>query len=289
MYVIFTDTDTDITTEKAKEFGFNLISMPYTINGKDVYPYVDFEKFDCHEFYNSLRNGAKPTTFGLSPEKYKEYFEPFFKEGKDILYIHLSSAMTGTFQAMNLALDELKAKYPERKFYSIDTKAITVGAYNIVCEVGDMFKAGKTAEEIVEWSKTEVDKFATYFFVEDLSFFKRSGRVKSISAFFGNLLGIRPILTMNSEGTMEPVAKVRGQKATINKVLEYVETLQDDIKNHRVIIGHSDAKETANLVAEKLKSKFGEDLKIEFVEVNPTAGSHCGPDGVGVCFHANHR
>ena len=85
------------------------------------------------------------------------------------------------------------------------------------------------------------------------------------------------------------VDKARGLKGTLEKIVGYVETLQEDIKNHRVIVGHSDAPETAKLLADKLKEKLGDDLNIEFVEVNPTAGSHCGPDGVGVCFHAKRR
>ncbi|MCQ2399974.1 MAG: DegV family EDD domain-containing protein, partial [Clostridia bacterium] len=207
MYVIFTDTDTDITPEIAKEYGYHLISMPYTVDDKEIYPYVDFDKFDYHEFYQSLRDGLMPKTSGLSPETYRNYFEPFFKEGKDILYVHFSAAMSGTFSAMNLALDELKKEYPERKFYTVDTKGITIESYNIVREVGDLYLAGKTAEEIVEWAKTEVDKFAIYFFAEDLNFFRRSGRVSNFKAFMGNILKVHPIIYMGSDGMMTSVDK----------------------------------------------------------------------------------
>lgn len=103
MYQLFTDTDTDITPEIAKEYGYKLISMPYTLKGEDVYPYVDFEEFDYKTYYNVLRGGELPKTFALSPQAYVEYFEPTLKVGKDILYVHFSSAMSGTFNAMNLA------------------------------------------------------------------------------------------------------------------------------------------------------------------------------------------
>lgn len=289
MYALFTDTDTDLTPKEAKELGYNLISMPYTNNGIEVYPYVDFEEFDYHTFYQTLRDGAMPHTSGLSSVMYKDYFEPFFKDGVDILYVHFSAAMSGTFDSMKIAAMELKEKYPDRTLYTIDTKGITLGSLNIVKEIGDMYKAGKSIKEIQKWAETEVDKFAVYFFAEDLKFFARSGRVKGFKAFMGNLLGVKPIIYMNSEGVMTSVDTARGKNATITKILSYVETLQDDIKGHRVIIGHSDNLETAKLVADRLKEKFGNDLRIEFAVVNPTAGSHCGPDGVGVSFHAIHR
>ena len=289
MFVLFTDTDTDITPEVAKEYGYNLISMPYVIDGKEIKPYEDFQEFDYKTFYSTLRKGVIPSTCGISPTTYIDYFEPFLKDGKDILYVHFSKAMSSTFNAMNLALEELKEKYPERTVYLIDTKGITICSYNIVREVGDMYLGGKTMAEILEWASTEVDKFATYFYVDNLKFFQKSGRVKNFSAVMGNLLGIRPIIYMDQEGKMTSIAKAKGKQNTLNKMLEYVLTLQDDIKNHRVIIGHSDAAENAHEIGEMLKAKLGDDLNIEYVLVNPTAGRHCGPDGVGVCFHAIHR
>ncbi|MBQ9729791.1 MAG: DegV family protein [Clostridia bacterium] len=290
MYQLFTDTDTDITPQVAEEYGYKLISMPYSEKlGEEVFPYVDFEEFDYHAFYDKLRGGVLPKTHALSPVKYVETFEPTLKEGKDVLYVHFSAAMSGTFNALNLAMQELAEKYPDRKIHLIDTKAITILSYNIVCEIGDLAKKGATIEEIKEWADREIDKFAVYFYADDLKFFGRSGRVSNFSANMGNLLGIRPILTMTSEGVMCSVAKARGKKATVEKMLEYVRTLQEDIKEHRVIVGHSDALEQAKEIERLLKAEYGEDLPVEIVVVNPTAGSHCGPETVGISFHAKHR
>ena len=93
MYTLFTDTDTDITPEIAAKYGYKLISMPYTIEGKETYPYVDFDKFDYHAFYDRLRKGTIPTTSALSPVNYIDYFEPEFKKGLDILYVQRASPM----------------------------------------------------------------------------------------------------------------------------------------------------------------------------------------------------
>jgi DegV family protein with EDD domain len=197
--------------------------------------------------------------------------------------------MSGTFNAMEIAIKELAKKYPERKVYTVDTKAITIGSYNIVKEIGKLSKNGATVQEILDWAKVEVDKFAVYFYADDLKFFARSGRVSGIASFMGSILGIRPILTMTSEGKMTSISKATGKKATIRKILEYVDTLQEDIKNHTVVIGHADAIDLAKELEKTLKEKYGEDLDTEIVVVNPTAGSHCGPDTVGVSFYAKHR
>ena len=289
MLVLFTDTDTDLTPAEAKEFGYKLISMPYSIDGVTTYPYVDFDEFDAHTFYDTLRAGALPTTSAISEEQYRRYFEPVFADGDDILYVHFSRAMTATFDAMDKAVAELKKQYPERSFYTIDTKGITTISLNIVKEVGDMYKAGKSIEEILDWAKEEVDHFAMYFLADDLKFFKRSGRVGGIAGTMGTLLGIRPIIYMSEEGKMVSVGKEKGRQKAIDRLISYVEELGDDIKGHRVIIGNTDAPELVEQITAALAEKFGTDLRIEIDNVNPTAGSHCGPDGVGICFHAKHR
>lgn len=289
-YQLFTDSDTDITPAQAEKLGYKLISMPYSLElDKEIYPYVDFEEFDYHAFYDVLRGGVIPKTFALSPAKYVSYFEPTLKEGKDILYVHFSKAMSGTFNAMNIAIKELEEKYPERKIYTIDTKAITILSYVIVCEIGEMAQKGATVEELIEWSKTEVDKFAVYFYAEDLKFFGRSGRVSGFAAGVGNLLGIKPIINIGADGVMKSVAKAKGKKGANEKLMQYVEDLQDDIKGHKVIVGHTDALESAKELERKLKEKYGEDLNTEIVVVNPTTGGHCGPNTIGIAFHSIHR
>ena len=289
MLTLYTDTDTDITPAVAAEYGYKLISMPYSVNAKTIYPYVDYDVFDSHAFYDMLRAGTIPTTSAISKERYIEYFEPEFAAGNDILYVHFSRAMTVTFEAMDQALAELKAKYPQRHFYEIDTKGITTISYAIVRAVGDLVKAGRNIEEVVEWGRKEVDHFAMYFFADDLKFFRRSGRVSGLAATMGTLIGIRPIIYMSAEGKMVSCGTVKGRAKAMEYLLNKVAELGDNVKDHRIYIGHTDAPEMAEEFARQLKARFGEDLTLEFVVTNPTAGSHSGPNGVGVCFYAKNR
>ena len=114
MLVLFTDTDTDLTPKTAEKYGYHLISMPYAIDGKETYPYEDFDEFDPHAFYDKLRGGVLPTTAAIPTQRYIDYFEPFLKNGDDILYVHFSRNMTATFDNMDKALEQLKQKYPDR-------------------------------------------------------------------------------------------------------------------------------------------------------------------------------
>ena len=289
MLVLFTDTDTDITPEEAAEYGYKLISMPYSIDGETVYPYEDFDKFEPHAFYEKLRTGVLPNTRAISMDRYINYFRPVFEEGNDILYVHFSRAMSATFEAMDQAVEYLKQHYTDRRFYEIDTKGITIGSLNIIKEIGDLYKAGATIDEILEWAKVEVDKFAVYFFADDLKFFKHSGRVSGIAGTMGTLLGIRPIIYMNEEGKMVSIGKEKGRSKAVEKLVSYVEELGEGVKDHRIIVAHADAPYLAEELAELLKNRFGQDIRLEITNVNPTAGSHCGPNTVGVSFHAKHR
>ena len=290
MLKIFIDSDSDFSLEDAKRWDVTLISMPYEIKGKEIKPYVDFEKFDDKTYYNILRKGIIPTTSALNPEDYIRYFEPEFKAGNDIFYIHFSAAMSATFNSMRLALEELNKKYPERKFYEVDTKGITLPSYAIGKEIIRLMKEeGKSVEEILEWAKTEVDHYACYFFADDLKFFGKSGRVSGIAAFMGGIIGIRPILTMNSEGKMVPVGKVKGRRSAVTKLVDYAQELGVDLDKHEIVIGHADAMHLVEEIKAEFKARFGDNLKFNVIPVNPTAGAHCGPDTLGICFYAKHR
>ncbi|MBR0135119.1 MAG: DegV family protein, partial [Clostridia bacterium] len=108
-------------------------------------------------------------------------------------------------------------------------------------------------------------------------------------ATMGTMLGVRPIIYLISEGKMDSIGTERGRARAIARLLRYVDELGEDVKAHRVIVGNTDAPEIVEEVVARLKEKYGDDLNIMKVDVNPTTGGHCGPNGVGICFHAAHR
>lgn len=291
MLRLFTDTDCDITPELAKEYGYTgLISMPYSIDGETIFPYKDKDYvFHGKDFYNALRQGTMPTTSAIPAAAYIEYIEPVFAAGDDILYVHFSPALSATFRNLDKALAELKERYPERTCYLLNTKAATTLSLNIALTVGEMFKAGKSVAEILAWAETGVDKHAMYMIVDDLKFFQRSGRVSGLTAFMGSLLGVRPVIYISAEGKMQTVGKERGRNRALQHLLNKMDELGDDVTNHRIIIGHTDADEMVEELKSLIQERYGKDVPIMVQLVNPTLGSHSGPDGVAVCFHSIHR
>ena len=278
-----------MTPQIAAKYGYRLISMPYSIDGETIYPYETWEEFDSSSFYGKLRAGTLPTTSAVSEAKYIEYFEPEFSKGNDILYVHFSEAMSGTFSNMRKALEVLKQKYPERKFYEIDTKGISAISLYILEEIGEMFNSGKSLEDVLEWAKTEIQHYAVYFFADDLKFFRRSGRVSGLAATMGGLIGLRPVIYMSPEGKMESIGTEKGRVKVMERLVDYVAELSDDIKGNRIIIAHTDALAWAEQMEEMLRKRFGEDIKVNKIVVNPTAGAHCGPNVLAIAFHVKHR
>lgn len=289
MLVLFTDTDTDMTPRMAEQYGYKLISMPYSIDDKNIYPYEDFDEFDAHEFYDVLRSGVVPKTSALNVDEYMRYFEPVFQNGDDIFYLHFSKNMSSTFNAMDIAVKELLEKYPERKFDSIDTNGISIGSLILLEQVGEMYKRGASVEEMKAFVENENRRYAIYFFADDLSFFKRSGRVSGLAGAVGTLLSIRPIMHINDDGKLVSIGKEKGRKKALERLISTVIELGDEVEKHRMIITHSDAPEIVEEAERMLKAHFGENLDIEIVDVNPTVGCHCGPSTVGICFRAKHR
>lgn len=287
---LFADTDCDITPEAADKLGYKLISMPYLMDEEEVFPYESFEKFDAHAFYEKLRKGSMPKTSGLSPEKYISYFEPELERGNDVLYAHFSAKLSGTFNSMNLAIQALKEKYPDRTIYTLDTKAITGLAYTILIDISRLYKEGKSAEEIISYVNDDSIKHnAMMAFADDLKFFRRSGRVSGLSASLGSFLNIKPLISIDDEGKMGAIGKAQGRKGALKAIFKAMNKLGDDVKSHPIIIVHSDIDELVNILVEKIKAEYGDDLDLQVLAINPTAGVHCGPDCLGVIFHSTGR
>jgi DegV family protein with EDD domain len=217
------------------------------------------------------------------------YIEPHFKNGHDILYVHFSKNMSGTFQSLALALEELKEKYPERKFYAVDTKAITCLGYAIAKEGIRMWKEGYSAEEIVAHIEEFRNHYAIYFYSDDLKFFAKSGRVSNFAALMGGLIGLHPIISICDDGVMRSVSKVRGKKKALKSLVEYMKAIGDEVEKYPIYLAHSDADEILDELEVILKEELGDNIILQRVMVNPTAGSHCGPNNVGLCFHSKSR
>lgn len=284
----FMDTDNELWYTKAKELGVDVIRMPYSIDGEE---YLDNlgEGIDFKEFYAKVKNGATAKTSALNMQDYIDYFEPVFANGEDIIYVHFSSQMSGTFQQMKLALDELKEKYPERSFKSVDTLDISISGGMLVCDAAKLWKNGATDDEIIKFVEDNRMSYCEYFLVDSLSYLKKGGRLSTTSYIAGTLLNLKPILCCGASGLIEKYSVANGKKKGIREIVNIVKELAVEPKKHSFIIANADADEYAEELKNLLIDAFGKDIDIWVQPIGPTVGSHCGPGTVGVAFFGKHR
>ncbi len=284
MSVFFTDSNSELWFDQVEKLGIEYISMPYTIDGQEYF-YDLGKNTDFKEFYNKIRKGSMPITSALNPQNYEEIFTPFLEQGNDIIYVTFSNKMSGTFEHLKVAINTLKEKFPDRQIKFVDTCNISIGAGIIAYYAALEYKKGATDEEIISFVEKFRNEICEYFIVDDLMHLKRGGRISGISATVGTILGIKPVLGINEEGSIETVAKVNGRKKSILALLNLIKEKGQNVADYPIAIIHADCIEDAKFLKEKIEVEFGKDLDIWFQDVGPTIGTHCGPGTVGIVFH----
>lgn len=285
-YQLFVDSHCDLTKEEAEALGYIFIAMPYSIKGGLYFPYRGMNPTSEH-FYKLMREGAEVKTHSLNIEEYKNIFRPTLEQGLDIVYVSLSSKMTGTFNNLDKAWNELKQEFPDRQFFRIDTKAVTAPMNFIAKYIAGLATIAYHPETLVEHSKDIIERIRLYFFPENLDHFKRGGRVSNSAALMGKIFGVRPLMTINAEGELVVLKKIKGKRKVMEAISQLVADEIDPNEN-TLIVSDSDAIEMANelisAVIQRLPQRQA--IDIERTSINPTTGAHCGPDAVGVCFIA---
>ena len=192
-YVLTTDSDAEMPYSWLEEFDIQAILMPYSMNGKEYF-FNFFREMPFADFYDRLRAGEKVTTAQRNPQDFKEFWTPFLEQGKDVLYVGLSSELSGTFNSASMARAELLETFPERKIVLVDTLAISVPEALIVREAAKLRLAGRSIEQVAQWVEENRNYYTAFFMVDDLNYLKRGGRISSSAAFFGSMLDIKPII-----------------------------------------------------------------------------------------------
>ena len=289
MYQLFCDSNCELWYTTVKELGLNVIRMPYTLEDQQELFYDLGETHDFKSFFDKMRAGVVPKTQALNEFDYIEYFEPVLAAGEDIIYVHFSRNMSGTFAQMDQAIAELKEKYPNRKISVVDTKSISIGEALIVYEAALLWKRGATDEEVVKFVEDNRQNYTVYFTVKDLTQLKRGGRISSISYVAGTILNIKPVLCVEENGTLMKYGTAKGAKAALKTLVSRVKEIGSQIFDHPIIIAYADAEESADELKQMLISEFGDKLTIWTQQVGPTVGSHCGAGTVGIAFHSTKR
>lgn len=290
-FVISCCSTADLTKEHFEKRDIKYICFHYELDGVQ-YPDDLGETIPFDKFYKAMTDGAETKTSQINEAEFTEYFEPFLKEGKDIIHFCLSSGITGVVNSANIAKNMLEEKYPDRKIYIVDSLAASSGFGLLMDKMADLRDEGKSIDEIYQWAEDNKLKLHHWFFTSDLTFFVKGGRVSKTAGFVGGILNICPLLNVSFEGKLIPRYKIRGKKKVIQATFEKMQEHAQDGKDYsgKCYISQSacyeDAKALADLIEEYFPKLNG---KVEINNIGTTIGSHTGPGTVALFFWGDER
>lgn len=286
MSTMIFDSNGELWYTRAEELGLDYISMPYYINGEEYF-YDLGKATNFRKFYDLVRAGNIPKTQALNPEDYKNFLTPYFERGEDILYISFSHKLSGTFQSLDLALRELRERFPDRKCTVFNTNSISLGT-GIQVEAAARRKAeGASDEEIFAFLSAFTDRVCVYFTVDDLMHLKRGGRCSGLAAVAGTVLGLKPMLSVGADGGLAVLSKISGRKKAIRTLAEKVVSELTD-ESYPVYVVDADCPEEGDKLRDLiLEKRPGANVVRQIV--GPVIGSHCGPGTLGVIFIGDKR
>lgn len=286
-FVITTDSNCDLLPEYIKEKGVGIIPHYYELNNT---VYGDEVNLTPKEFYDSMRNGLMPTTMASNPAVIHSTFSEYIKQGKDVLHISFSSALSGGCSNVAAGARELCEENPEVNIIVVDTLNASMGEGLAVMKAVELKEEGKGMQEIANWLLEHLQNFCVQFTVDDLFHLQRGGRVSKMTAFVGSMINIKPILVINNEGQLIPAGTVRGRKKSLSTIVSnMVKQMGSYIDNPGTIcVVHGDAREDAEYVV-KLIREVIKDADIVVNVISPSIGAHSGPGAIGICFWGENR
>ena len=209
-FTIVTDTGANLPENIIEENDILVLSLSFFVDDKEYYSYEPGKKTDLSEFYKMMREKKPIRTSLVNAALAKEQIGALLAEGKDVLYVGFSSGLSGTFQSVSIAMEELKEEYPDRKILAVDTLAAALGQGLLVYFAIQQRKAGVQIEDVYQWIMENRLHICHWFTVDDLFFLKRGGRISAATAVVGTALSIKPVLHVDDEGHLINMSKTRG-------------------------------------------------------------------------------
>ncbi len=287
-YVITTDTTADLPEEYLVKHNISVMSLTYTLNGTT---YDREHPLDVKEFYDTMRNGALPTTSQVNPEIAKSIFKEVAEKNQcDILHIAFSSGLSGSYGSACIAASELEEENFPFRVVVIDSLSASLGEGLLVHKATVMREQGASLDETAKWLEDNKLHLVHNFTVDDLNHLCRGGRVSKTSAFIGSIVNIKPLLHVDDEGHLTPVAKIRGRKKALTSLVDCMEKQMGSYRNQNdiVFISHGDSPEDARHVADMIQERFGIDsFLIDYI--GPTIGAHAGPGTIALFYMGEYR
>lgn len=284
-YIITVNSTVDTGKEWLEERNVPVIPLKYTIDGQE---YTDMYGLSDKEFFQKLREGKMSVTSQINPEEAKEMLEPYVKEGKDVLHLAFSSALSGTCNSMKIAAEELQEEYPEAKVIVVDTLCACMGEAMLLYYALKQKEAGKTIEEVAQWAEENKLHVCHNVTVDDLFHLHGGGRVSKTAAVLGTMVKVKPIIHMDDNGALQVIGKERGRKKSLHKIVDMAVERSKGWDNEIIMITHGDCLEDAEYVAKLVREKMGVE-NVFIHNIGTVIGSHTGPGVVATFCMGNKR
>ena len=285
---IITDTTANLPFDQIQKLGIDVFTTQLEVDGKPYLCPLDLHDFDAKGYYDALRSGVAAKTSLINAARFIEVFTPMLDAGDDLVYVGLSSGVSGTLQSARMAAEQLREEYPARRIAIVDSLGAGLGIGMITCHAADLRNAGQAFSAIVTDTLRYRDDLRQYFTVDDMMYLRRGGRVSGAKAVLGTVLQIKPILYGSEAGKIEMIEKARGRRGSINRLAELYREHAVDPQHGRVAISHGDCEEDAAALAEQICAiaQPGE-LIVEVHE--PLTGAHVGPGMLALFFESRGR
>ena len=282
MFEIMTDTSANLDCQLLAERTITCIPFSFLVGGKDQMC-TDTHAFDGKAFFNAMRAGEKVVTSQITPQRYIEYMRPALEQGHDILFVGMSSGISGAHASAQMAAAELREAFPERKLLLVDTLCASLGEGLLVLRGADLRDAGVSLKDT--WAELDAlrHNMCQVFAVDDLKYLRATGRLSGIKTVIASVLQIKPLLKGDTEGKIVCFAKTRGKRGVIQALAAEYDRTVTDAGAQTVGIAHADCPEDAAALAELLRRNHPpKDIMIQCYE--PVTGSHVGPGTLALFF-----
>ncbi len=277
-FVIITDSTSDLDKQTREKYGVEYVAMNYIVDDVEYVASLDWESHTDKEFYDLMREGKRVFTTQVPKNVYYDKFKAAVEEGKDVVYISCSSALSSSVNTAVLVARELKEEYPDAGIFCVDSLISSLGQGYLVMEASKMRSQGKSAEETakyIEDIRLCVNQCGT---AASLEYLRRAGRVKASKAFFGNLFGVKPIIISDRKGQNYAYKKVKGTANARVAIAQHIADAADGVYD-KVLITHSDCLADAEALRDEIL-KAAPFKEVQMGVIGPIVGASVGPGTV---------
>ena len=271
-FKILTDSTTDLSEKWAAEHDVTILGWTIQLDGV-TYETVGENKLTSRTLLEKMKAGSQPTTSQINVGQFEDVFREYAKAGTPLLYVAFASLLSGTYQSAVMARDIVLEDYPQAVIEILESQAASMGEGLLVMKAVEARSEGKSLAETLDILLALRPKVQTYFLVDDLNHLVRGGRISKTAAMIGSLASIKPIIAVQADGSLKPIAKVRGKKKA---QAECVRMLLENIADDRAVIAHADADQDAENLKEQLLAD-GRVKEVLIEPLGPVIATHVGP------------